>query len=92
MLRTDDLRRQRRMEVNSEVRVTVEGSELSGLCSNLSANGMAIRLETEIAPGSHVTVHLEGGMAKLPPFVTEAVVIRCDPVESGFEVGVTFDD
>ncbi|ROQ27610.1 PilZ domain-containing protein [Gallaecimonas pentaromativorans] len=92
MIRAEDLRRERRMEINSPVEIIVQDAHLAGHCSNLSGNGMGVMLDEPLAEGTQVQVKIEGGMDRLPPFMADAVVIRCEAKDPGFEVGLSFSN
>ncbi|EKE72246.1 PilZ domain-containing protein [Gallaecimonas xiamenensis] len=91
MIEIDELRRLRRLEIDTPVTLVIEEDQLQGHCSDLSGKGMALILGRAVDPGTRVMVKLEGGMENLPPFVAEAMVVRCDPADKGFVVGVSFE-
>ncbi len=90
-----DLHKERRafMRMIVDAPVTlIRGSErYQAICRDLSANGMAIDAsEGHYALGELIQISLATHSNLLPPFQAEARIVRADPVDSGYLLGIEF--
>jgi hypothetical protein len=83
-----------RMAVDGEVRFRIDGESqvLSGIVQNLSATGLLMASEKEVAPGTRINVSIMPGQAITPPLSAEASVIRSDRQQNDqYNIACTID-
>jgi hypothetical protein len=88
----DDKRNFFRMMVNSTCELLVEdGSNrsLNAVCKDLSATGMSLETDEEIAANTAITVSIESSGGQIPALTAKVKVVRCtESSESVFIIGV----
>lgn len=78
-----------RMQVDADIElIDREGNTFAGVCRDLSASGMQIKVAQQIAPGSELSTTLHPTSDKFPPLATLCEVLRCEPEGDGFMLGV----
>ncbi|SFR41343.1 PilZ domain-containing protein [Marinobacter gudaonensis] len=82
-----------RMQVNSEIEITdSQGNQFRGVCRDLSATGMQLYVDREIAPGEELRTVLHPSSDQFPPLETVCEVIRCEPEGDGFLLGTNISE
>lgn len=82
-----------RMQVNSEIEITdSQGNHFKGVCRDLSATGMQLYVDREIAPGEELQTVLHPSSDQFPPLETVCEVIRCEPEGDGFLLGTNISE
>ncbi|MCD1648209.1 PilZ domain-containing protein [Marinobacter adhaerens] len=82
-----------RMQVNSEIEITdSHGNRFKGVCRDLSAAGMQLYVEREVAVGEELQTVLHPSSDQFPPLETVCEVIRCEPEEDGFLLGTNISE
>ncbi len=82
-----------RMQVNSEIEITdSQGNPFRGVCRDLSATGMQLYVDREIAPGEELKTVLHPSSDQFPPLETVCEVIRCEPEGDGFLLGTNISE
>lgn len=77
-----------RMRVNSEIQITrSDGRILVGICRDLSATGMQLYVEEEVAVGEELLTLILSSDDNFPPFESSVRVLRADPEAEGFLLG-----
>jgi|JI71714BRNA_FD_contig_91_912685_length_1312_multi_2_in_0_out_0_1 hypothetical protein len=84
-----------RMMVNSQVMMKINdpesGRDLTGICRDLSASGMAVDIDEPLEMGTLLTVRLESSNASIVPLDALAKVVRCaQEGEDIYQLGLTF--
>ncbi|WP_060587656.1 PilZ domain-containing protein [Aeromonas schubertii] len=80
-----------RMVINAPVSLHQGAQHLTGICRDLSANGMGIFIETDqINPDEPIRINLATSSNLLPPFAAEARIIRITDEEGGYRLAVEF--
>lgn len=78
-----------RMQVNTEVTITdPEGNQYKGICKDLSGTGMQILVDATVPLGTQLHTVLPSTSEQFPPFETIVEVLRCEPAEDGYLIGV----
>ncbi|WP_024872665.1 PilZ domain-containing protein [Tolumonas lignilytica] len=81
-----------RMVINAPVTL-IRGSEhILATCRDLSANGMAIEVETDtqFTLEEILSVSLSTNSNALPPFVADAKIVRLETIDEIVQLGVEF--
>ena len=88
----DDKRNFFRMMVNSTCELLIDdGSNrtLNAVCKDLSATGMSLEVDEEIAADTLITVSIEASGSQIPALTARVKVVRCTPAsDSLFIAGV----
>lgn len=97
MLSVDDKRSFYRMMVNKDVTVTIlddeANSQMSAICRDLSATGMAIESSHPIELNTNVRVKIDAGTLSVPPLDAVGKIVRCvEESEENFLVGIEIVD
>lgn len=83
MIAQEERRNFLRMAVEKEVILSLAEDDaaqpLRGLCHDLSANGMSVRVREPIPAGTLVNVEIEGHFNMVEPLKAQTRVVRCDP-------------
>lgn len=70
-----------------------DGQRMEGQCVDLSATGMAVEMETELAEGQRLDTSLPSHNPDFPPFETKATVLRSEPLDGGrWRVALRIDE
>ena len=84
-----------RVPVDYPVEFRVPGSDLEGTgrILDLSTTGVQFHAETEIEPGTEVSIRIPPLKAGTPPLLSAAAVVRCQPEPGvpGFTIACAFD-
>lgn len=81
-----------RMQVNSEIRITDGGGRsFTGLCLDLSGTGMQLQVDSFVAEGTVLHTLLPSTSDQFPPFETEVRVLRTEPLENAYLLGVVIE-
>ncbi|OAN90332.1 pilus assembly protein PilZ [Marinobacter sp. EhC06] len=82
-----------RMQVNSEIEITdSQGNRFKGVCRDLSAAGMQLYVEREVAVGEELQTVLHPTSDQFPPLETVCEVIRSEPEGDGFLLGTNISE
>ncbi len=82
-----------RMQVNSEIEIIDrQGNRFKGVCRDLSAAGMQLYVEQEVAVGEEIQTVLQPSSDQFPPLETVCEVIRCEPDGDGFLLGANISE
>lgn len=82
-----------RMQVNSEIEIVdSQGNKFSGICRDLSAAGMQLFVDREVAVGEELQTILHASSDQFPPLETVCEVIRCEPEGDGFLLGTNISE
>ena len=82
-----------RMQVNSEIDITdSQGNNFKGVCRDLSATGMQLYVEQEVAVGEELQTLLKPSSDQFPPLETVCEVIRCEAEGDGFLLGTNISE
>ena len=97
MINFDDKRDFYRMMLNSEVIVTViddeANSQITAICRDLSATGMALEMEHPIAMSIHVKIKLDSASDKVQALDMRGKVVRIDEEYEGcYLVGIYIEE
>lgn len=77
-----------RMQVNSEIEITdSQGNCFKGVCRDLSATGMQLYVDREVAVGEELQTVLHPSSDQFPPLEAVCEVIRCEAEGDGFLLG-----
>lgn len=77
-----------RMQVNSSIEITdSSGNTISGTCRDLSATGMQLFVQQQIAIGEELNTVLKPSSDQFPPLEAVCEVVRCEPEGDGFLLG-----
>lgn len=95
MLSRNDKRHFFRMMVNSRVQILINdpesGREISGICRDLSATGMALEIDEPLEMGTMLRLRLESSNSSIVSLDAHAKVIRCSQEsEDLYQIGVFF--
>lgn len=79
-----------RMQVNARIELSVlaTGEIMDATCVDLSGMGMRLKLKQPLSIDTEVQTSLPSNSAELPTFKTAAQVVRCDPSDNGYLVGL----
>lgn len=78
-----------RMQIDTDIEITdSNGRVFAGVCRDLSAAGMQIEVAERVALGSELHTTLHPTSDKFPPLETVCEVLRCEPHDEGFLLGV----
>ncbi len=84
-----------RMEVNTPAKITViaNNQEETGVCKNLSGNGMLLELNTDYPIGSEIVVHVTSELENGPSLDASCTVMRVEKFEDNenYSVGIVID-
>ncbi len=75
-----------RMTINAEVTLRFKGLEFTGVCIDLSSNGMQVKSESQLAVGDVLAVHLPSPTPNLDPYNVDAEVVRVDDLGDGKQI------
>lgn len=97
MIGKDDQRSYYRMMVNAECFVDVydaeSTSQLSAVCRDLSANGMAVAVDSAVDHGKEVKVHIESTNSQIPSLSAKGKVLRCkQEADNSWVLGIEITD
>ena len=82
-----------RMQVNSEIEITdSQGNSFEGVCRDLSATGMQLYVDREVAVGEELQTVLHPSSDQFPPLEAVCEVIRCEAEGDGFLLGTNISD
>lgn len=82
-----------RMQVNSEIDITdSRGNRFKGVCRDLSATGMQLYVDQEVAVGEELQTLLKPSSDQFPPLETVCEVIRCEPEGNGYLLGTNISE
>ncbi|MGM0449521.1 MAG: PilZ domain-containing protein [Pseudomonadota bacterium] len=84
-----------RMNVDTAIELFEDGSErkMEGRCVDLSATGMAVEMDQDLAEGQRVHTSLPSHNPDFPPFDTVATVLRSEDIGDGrWRVGLRIDE
>lgn len=82
-----------RMQMNSEIDITdSRGNRFKGVCRDLSATGMQLYVEQEVAVGEELQTMLKPSSDQFPPLETVCEVIRCEPEGNGYLLGTNISE
>lgn len=82
-----------RMQVNSEIEIAdSRGQRFTGVCRDLSATGMQLYVDHEVAIGEELQTILRPTSDQFPPLETVCEVIRCEPEGNGFLLGTNISE
>lgn len=84
-----------RMHVDTVIELFEDGNDqrMEGRCVDLSATGMAVEMERELAEGQRVHTSLPSNNPDFPPFETVSTVLRSEPIDGGrWRVGLRIDE
>ncbi|MEQ6885190.1 PilZ domain-containing protein [Salicola sp. Rm-C-2C1-2] len=84
-----------RMNVDTAIELIEDeqGQRMEGRCVDLSATGMAVEMEKELAEGQCLHTSLPSHNPDFPPFETVATVLRSEPLDDGrWRVGLRIDE
>lgn len=95
MLSRNDKRHYFRMMVNTEVQMMINDPEsgrvLSGICRDLSANGMQVEVDEPLEMGTLLHLRLESTNSSIAPLDAHAKVVRCaQEGENIYQLGLSF--
>jgi c-di-GMP-binding flagellar brake protein YcgR len=95
MLSRNDKRHFFRMMVNANVQILINdpesGREITGICRDLSATGMAVEIDEPLEMGSMLHLRLESTNSSIDSLDAHAKVIRCSQEgEDLYQIGVLF--
>ena len=92
MLKADDERRHyHRMMIDSPVQITDTKQNITVLCRDLSASGMALHMpEQYFSLDDQVSIFLPTGSSQVAPLQAEAKVTRVDHCGDDYQLGVEF--
>ncbi|WP_225314411.1 PilZ domain-containing protein [Marinobacter halotolerans] len=78
-----------RMRMNAEIELTdASGASFAGICRDLSGTGMQLFVEKAFSEGDEIHTLLPSTSDQFPPFETVCRVLRCEPDEHGYLLGV----
>lgn len=81
-----------RMQVNSEIQITDgNGRTFTGICRDLSGTGMQLQVAEYVPEGTLLHTLLPATSDQFPPFETEVRVLRTQPSDDDFLLGVTIE-
>ncbi|MFW5824086.1 MAG: PilZ domain-containing protein [Marinobacter sp.] len=81
-----------RMQVNSEIQITdSEGRTFRGLCRDLSGTGMRLQVNSFVPEGAVLHTLLPSTSDQFPPFETEVRVLRTEPTDDAYLLGVMIE-
>ncbi|HBO6834215.1 TPA: PilZ domain-containing protein, partial [Pseudomonas aeruginosa] len=72
-----------RMKLDTPVTIRCEGRESVALCRDLSASGLLLEAQSELAPGDHLRVSIPSTHETLTGLELEARVVRCERLGPG---------
>ena len=82
-----------RMQVNSEIEITdSQGNSFKGVCRDLSATGMQLYVDREVAVGEELQTVLPPSSDQFPPLEAVCEVIRCEAEGDGFLLGTNISE
>ena len=82
-----------RMRVNSPIEITdSRGNTFTGICRDLSATGMQLQVDREVAVGEELKTVLAASGDQFPPLETVCEVIRCEPDGDGYLIGANISE
>lgn len=95
MLSRHDKRHYFRMMVNSEVQMMINDPEsgrvISGICRDLSANGMSVEIDEPLEMGMMLHLRLASTNPSIAPLDAHAKVVRCaQESEEVYQLGLSF--
>jgi hypothetical protein len=91
LITKDDRRIFRRMAIEIGVKITINGTELHGICKDLSSTGMSIQLmEESLKAGDEIEVLLDTEDSRFPPLNAEAVVLRLRKLDDSYIAAIEF--
>jgi hypothetical protein len=95
MLSRNDKRHFFRMMVNANVQILINdpesGREITGICRDLSASGMAVEIDEPLEMGTMMHLRLESTNSSIDSLDAHAKVIRCSQEgEDLYQIGVLF--
>jgi c-di-GMP-binding flagellar brake protein YcgR len=95
MLSRNDKRHFFRMMVNANVQILINdpesGREITGICRDLSATGMAVEIDEPLEMGTLLHLRLESTNSSIDSLDAHAKVIRCSQEsEDLYQIGVLF--
>lgn len=86
----DEKRNFIRMKINTPVQVEIGGERFTARCKDLSASGILLQSDRELALGSQVEIHIAQEGENRLPFDASAQVVRVDAVNpSGYILGLS---
>ncbi len=84
-----------RMEVNTPAKIMViaDNQQETGICKNLSGNGMLLELGTEYPIGSKFVVHVTSELENGPSLDASCTVMRVEKCPDGenYAIGIVID-
>ncbi|MGZ8023593.1 cyclic di-GMP-binding protein PilZ [Pseudomonas aeruginosa] len=72
-----------RMKLDTPVTIRCEGRESVALCRDLSASGLLLEAQSELAPGDRLRVSIPSTHETLTGLELEARVVRCERLGPG---------
>ncbi len=95
MLSRNDKRHFFRMMVNANVQILINdpesGRQITGICRDLSATGMAVEIDEPLEMGIMLHLRLESTNSSIDSLDAHAKVIRCGQEgEDVYQIGVLF--
>jgi len=79
-----------RMRIDTPLTADIQGAGISakGLCHELSGGGMQVSTEQSLEPGAELEVTVSSEHGHSPTLRAKARVIRSEPGEGGYRVGM----